>query len=204
MMGRKSGQLSMIFLNVEELIPENHLLRKIDKMVSFDFVYDIAKQYYSNNGRPSIDPVCLLKMLLVGYLYGIRSERRLEEEITLNIAYRWFCGFDLSDSIPDHSVFSQNRKRRFKDESFFQNIFNQIIIECIKNGLVTDENVVSDGSFIPANVAKTSQIEIIKQVEHSTVSYLKVLDEELKATHGYTLPRITWININKVDRKKCN
>jgi transposase len=87
MMGRKSKQLCMIMLDMEDLIPQDHLLRKIKNKIDFDFIYDEAESYYSKIGRPSIDPVCLIKMLLIGYLYGVKSERRLEEEITLNIAY---------------------------------------------------------------------------------------------------------------------
>ena len=94
MMGRQSGQMSMIILDLSELIPENHLLRKIDQMISFDFIYDLVAPYYPTNGRPSVDPVSMFKMLLVGYLYGVKSERRLVQEVQLNIAYRWFCGFD--------------------------------------------------------------------------------------------------------------
>ena len=104
MMGRQSGQMSMIILDLSELIPENHLLRKINQMISFDFIYDLVAPYYRANGRPSVDPVSMFKMLLVGYLYGVKSERRLVQEVQLNIAYRWFCGFELTDKIPDHST----------------------------------------------------------------------------------------------------
>ena len=189
MMGRKSKQLCMIMLDMEELIPQNHLLRKIKANVNFDFIYEEAECYYSKVGRPSIDPVCLMKMLLIGYLYGIRSERRLEEEITLNIAYRWFCGFDLADTIPDHSTFSQNRRRRFTDSDIFRQIFNKIVNDCIETGLVSGETVVSDGSFIPANVSWQSRIEITRLVERSTVDYLQALDEELRNTEGYVPPK---------------
>lgn len=130
----------------------------------------------------------MIKMLLVGYLFGIRSERRLEEEITLNLAYRWFCGFDLMDKIPDHSTFSQNRKRRFQDSQIFRDIFNEIVIQCIEKGIVTGENVVSDGSFIPANVSWESRTEVTTIVEQSTVKYLDVLDEELSQLPGYSQP----------------
>ena len=94
MMGRQSRQTAMIFVDIESLIPENHLLRKIERMVSFDFIYDLLAPYYPATGRPSVDPVSMFKMLLIGYLYVIKSERRLVEEVQLNIAYRWFCGFE--------------------------------------------------------------------------------------------------------------
>ena len=123
MMGRQSRQMAMIFVDMESLIPENHLLRKIDRIVSFDFIYTLLAPYYPAIGRPSIDPVSMFKMLLIGYLYGIRSERRLVEEVRLNIAYRWFCGFELNDTIPDHSTLVKpgcengSRVRSFKKPS---------------------------------------------------------------------------------------
>jgi len=185
MMGRKSKQLCMLILDMEDLIPRDHLLKKIKAAIDFDFIYEDAESYYSKIGRPSIDPVCLMKMLLVGYLYGIRSERRMEEEITLNIAYRWFCGFDLMDTIPDHSTFSQNRRRRFNDSGIFRQIFNRIVRNCIETGLVSGETAVSDGTFIPANVSWESRVEVTKFVEKTTVEYLDALDEELRVTKGY-------------------
>jgi len=137
------------------------------------------------DGRPSVDPVCLVKMLLVGYLYGIRSERKLEEEVTLNIAYRWFCGFELTDPIPDHSVFSQNRRRRFGENTIIKDIFNQIVTRCITEGIVTGEAVVSDGSFLPANVSSSSKTEVLQTVVQSTIKYMDALDTELSTLPGY-------------------
>ena len=201
MMGRKSKQLCMVILDMERLIPQEHLLRKIKAAIDFDFIYEKAESYYSKIGRPSIDPVCLMKMLLIGYLYGIRSERRLEEEITLNIAYRWFCGFDLMDTIPDHSTFSQNRRRRFTDSTIFREIFNSMVGECIESGIVSGETATSDGSFIPANVSWASKIEITKVVEKSTVDYLEALDEDLKKTEGYVPPYPTVIEKKELKSK---
>ena len=106
MMGKNSRQLKMLFIDIDDLVPENHLLKQIDKLVDFEFIYELAAPYYSTKGRKSIDPVTLIKMLLIGYLYGIKSERRLVEEVQVNIAYRWFCGLDLSDNVPEHSLFS--------------------------------------------------------------------------------------------------
>ena len=121
-MGKKNRQLQMAVIDIEDLIPEKHLLRHIDAAIEFEFIYEKAAAYYSSKGRPSIDPICIIKMLLVGYLVGIKSERYLEEEVTLNIAYWWFYGFELGDKIPDHSVFSQNRCRRFTDSSIFSEL----------------------------------------------------------------------------------
>ncbi|MBE3590974.1 MAG: transposase [Firmicutes bacterium] len=106
---------------MEELVPRDHLLRRIDQAVDFSFIYDKVRHLYSeDNGRPSIDPVVLFKMTLIGYLYGIPSERRLEQEVRLNLAYRWFLGLEIDDPVPDHSTFSQNRRRRFHDAGLFQ------------------------------------------------------------------------------------
>ena len=122
MMGRQSKQMAMIFVDMESLIPENHLLRKINRTVSFDFIYDLLEPYYPATGRPSVDPVSMFKMLLIGHLYGIKSERRLVEEVQLNVAYRWFCGFELNDAIPDHSTFSKTRTRKWQQSSLFQKL----------------------------------------------------------------------------------
>ena len=191
MMGKNDGQMQIMIVDMDALVPENHLLKKIDKHIDFSFIYEKAEPYYSKIGRPSIDPVCLIKMLLIGYLYGIKSERRLVEDVALNIAYRWFCGFNLNDKIPDHSLFSQNRRRRFADSTIFNEIFNHIVRLCIEKGIVTGEAVVSDGSFIPANVSESSLIEIQREVEQSTVHYLDVLDDELKRMPGYKEPSTT-------------
>ena len=188
MMGKKDTQMQMMIVNIESLIPQNHLLKKINDSIDFSFIYELAAPYYSNIGRKSIDPVCLIKMLLVGFLYGIKSERRLVEEVSLNIAYRWFCGFDLMDKIPNHSLFSQNRRRRFTDSIIFSQILNHIVRICVEKGIVTGDTVVSDGIFIPANVSDSSIIKIIEQVEKSAIDYLEALDEELRQQEGYKEP----------------
>lgn len=123
MMGRQSGQLSMMILDLSDLIPNNHLLRESSQVISFDFIYEILEPYYPSNGRPSIDPVSMFKMLLVGYLYGIKSERRLVQEIQLNIAYRWFCGFELTDKIPDHSTSAKHACANGMKVAYFKRYF---------------------------------------------------------------------------------
>ena len=152
MMGRIDNQMQLLILDLDSMIPENHLLRQIKNSVNFDFIYEKASSFYSHTGRKSIDPVVMIKMLLIGYLYGIKSERRLEEEVSLNLAYRWFCELDLMQKIPDHSTFSQNRRRRFRDNTLFRDIFNEIIMQCINMGIVSGNTVVADGSFLPGNV----------------------------------------------------
>lgn len=189
MMKREKGkQLEVICMDLSELIPKNHLLKQIDKHISFNFIYDKVSHLYSDKGRASIDPVILIKMLIVGYLYGIKSERRLEEEISLNIAYRWFCGLGISDKVPDHSTFSQNRRRCFNGSGVFKDIFNEIVIKCIIEGLVTGEDVVSDGIFIPANAAKASKVVVLESIKKSTVNYMEELEKELSQIDGYKEP----------------
>ncbi|MCI9139616.1 MAG: transposase [Lachnospiraceae bacterium] len=105
MMGKQSGQIQMVILDIDSMIPEDHLLRRMKNSVNFDCIYEKAAPYYSHVGRKSIAPVVLIKMLLIGYLSGIKSERRLEEEVSLNLAYRWFCGMDLMKSSAYSAVF---------------------------------------------------------------------------------------------------
>jgi len=185
MMGKQSGQQEMIFIDMESMIPKNHLLRRIEKLVDFSFIYDKASEYYAEKGRPSADPVLLIKMLLIGYLYGIKSERRLEQEVNLNIAYRWFCGLRLSDRVPDHSTFSQNRRRRFRDGCFIKTIFVEIVKLCVDNNLVDGQCVVCDGTFLPSEVSAKSGIIIEQVIEKSMQSYLDELDKELTMQPGY-------------------
>ena len=127
-------------------------------------------------------------MLLIGYLYGIKSERRLVEEISLNLAYRWFCDIDLMQKVPEHSIFSQNRKRRFKDASIFREIFSEIVMQCIKQNIVSGEIGVADGSFLPSNVSWSSRYEAVESIKHSTTKYMEELDAELAAMPGYSEP----------------
>ena len=188
MMGRQSRQTAMIFVDIESLIPETHLLRKIERMVSFDFIYDLLAPYYPATGRPSVDPVSMFKMLLIGYLYGIKSERRLVEEVQLNIAYRWFCGFELDDTIPNHSTFSKTRTRKWQQSDLFQKAFYEIVKQCIDSGLIDGEAMAADGSYIPANVSRESWINVEIEVEQSMQSYLDSLDEELSNQPGFKKP----------------
>ena len=151
MMGRQSRQTAMIFVDIESLIPETHLLRKIERMVSFDFIYDLLAPYYPATGRPSVDPVSMFKMLLIGYLYGIKSERRLVEEVQLNIAYRWFCGFELDDTIPNHSTFSKTRTRKWQQSDLFQKAFYEIVKQCIDSGLDCKHGILTGVDVYSAN-----------------------------------------------------
>lgn len=138
-------------------MPENHFLRRLDKLVSFNFVRDITRDYYSHTGKPSIDPVVLVKMLLVGYLFDIRSERKLIEEITLNLAYRWYIGYDLDEEIPNHSIFSKARARFGK--KIFSEIFAQILKTAIAYGIVTKDGILIDSSIVKADASAGSIVD---------------------------------------------
>ena len=201
MMGRQSGQMSMMILDLSELIPANHLLRQINQIISFDFIYDLVAPYYPANGRPSVDPVSMFKMLLVGYLYGIKSERRLVQEIQLNIAYRWFCGFELTDKIPNHSTFSKTRLRKWNESHLFQQVFLEIIRRCVKSGLVDGKELAADGTYLPANVSKDSWIDMEVETELSMQSYLDRLDEELSKQPGFKKPAAKTIKKRRTTSK---
>ena len=124
----ENKQIKFHMITIENLVPENHFLRRLNRLVDFSFIYEETQDYYcKKNGRPSIDPVVLIKYLLIGFLYGIASERRIEQEIQVNMAYRWFLGLDLDERVPDHSTISQNRRRRFRGENVIRRLFEQVL-----------------------------------------------------------------------------
>lgn len=188
MMGKHSEQTQMVILDIDSMIPGDHLLRKIKNCANFDFIYEKGAPYYSHAGRRSIDPVILIKMLLVGYLYGIKSERRPGEEVSLNLACRWFCGIGLTQKVPDHSTFSQNRRRRFQDAGIFRETFNGIVLQCMQLGIVSGETGVANGSFLPSNASWDSRYEAVETVNRSTIKYMAELEEELASMPGYRKP----------------
>ena len=129
------GELIYDF-NLEKHIPAEHLLRQIDQFLDFTELRRHLKAYYSTTGRPSVDPELMMRMLIIGYCYGIRSERRLCEEVHFNLVYRWFCRLGLEGEVPDHSTFSKNRHGRFRDSEAFRFVFEQVLSRCIDEGLV--------------------------------------------------------------------
>jgi transposase len=135
MMGQQERTEPLFYyFRLEDQIPEDHLLRLIDQHVDLSFVRERLKPFYSSTGRPSIDPEVLLRLLLVGYLYGITSERRLLEEVQMHLAYRWFTRLDLDQEIPDHSTFSKNRHGRFRQSGIFREVFEEIVRRCLAVG----------------------------------------------------------------------
>ena len=159
MMGQHSRSESLFYyFRIEDQVPENHLLRLLDRHISFDFVREKLKDSYSDTGRPSIDPELLLRILLIGYLYGVTSERKLVEELQMHLAWRWFTGLSFDQEIPHHSTFSKNRHGRFLESNLFQELFEAIVDRCMEAGLVEGEHLSVDGSFLLANASRLSRI----------------------------------------------
>ena len=159
MMGQHSrSEAWFYYFRLEDQVPETHLLRLIDKHISFAFVREKLKESYSDTGRPSIDPELLLRILLIGYLYGITSERKLVEELRMHLAWRWFTGLGFDQEIPHHSTFSKNRHGRFQESKLFEPLFEEIVRQCVGAGLVQGTHLSVDGSFVEANAAKESRI----------------------------------------------
>lgn len=171
---------------LEELVPQEHLLRKIDKYIDFSFINEICRPYYSGEtGRPAVEPEIMFRMLFIGYLYGIRSERQLIEDIKVNIAYRWFLGYNIADKIPDASVIWQNRIRRFNGTDIPQQIFDQIVKQAIQHGLVSGKVLYTDSTHLKANANKNKYIEAEVAVEPQ--AYLEELNRAInedRITHG--------------------
>lgn len=165
----------MELVTLDQLVPEDHLLRKIDKTISFRFIYEKVEHLYcKDNGRPPVDPVLLFKMMFLGYLYGIRSERRLEQEVQVNVAYRWFLGLGLNDRIPDHSTISRNRTERFAGTGIFQEVFDEIVLQAIRKGIIDGRTLYTDSTHIKASANKHRFSK--KKVKKSNRAYLEDLD----------------------------
>ncbi len=180
----KQHTLEMVTL--EELVPQDHLLRAIDRHIDFEFIREAtAPMYCENNGRPAIDPVLLFKMLFIGYLFGVRSERQLVKEVQVNVAYRWFLGLNLTDKVPDASTFSQNRRRRFEGTDIEQVIFDEIVEQALENGLIGGKALYTDSTHLKANANKHRHST--HEVAVAPMAYLEELNEAIEAdrrAHG--------------------
>jgi len=171
-------------VQLEEMVPEDHILRKIDRWIDFSFMEEKSRGLYSNRGRPSIDPEVLLRMLVVGYLHGIISERRLCEEVHLNLAYRWFCRLTLEDRVPDHSTFSKNRHGRAGWSELIRDSFTEVVRQAIELGVVRGAHLSVDATTIKADASMDSLEPIV--VELSSDEYLAKMDEESGRGGGST------------------
>jgi transposase len=184
MMGERQVQQDALFygFSLERHVPEKHLLRSIDRFVELDGLRQELAPFYSEMGRPSIDPELLIRMLIVGYCFGIRSERRLCEEVHLNLAYRWFCRLGLDGEVPDHSTFSKNRHGRFRDSDLLRRLFETVLQRCIDEGLVGGEGFAVDASLIQADASDRTRIEGAAGLPpdatgRAVAEYLAVLDD---------------------------
>lgn len=161
MMGQQSGLQERLFyeFRLDDWVPVDHLLRKIDAVLDLSDLRRELAPFYSHTGRPSIDPELMIRMLLVGYCYGLRSERRLCDETHLNLAYRWFCRLGLEGAVPDHSTFSKNRHGRFRESALFRRLFEQVVARCMRAGLVGGEGFAIDASVIEADASSGRKVD---------------------------------------------
>lgn len=229
MMGHHARSEALFYyFRLDDQVPATHLLRLIDKHVSFELVRQRLKDSYSETGRPSIDPELLLRILLIGYLYGITSERKLVEELRMHLAWRWFTGLGFDQEIPHHSTFSKNRHGRFQESKLFEELLEQIVRQCVEVGLVAGKHLSVDGSFVEANAAKESRIPREQLAEaaqvHQTVrQYLQEVEQQnpveepvheqeqvsttdpdsTYATKGGTPARLGYYNNYLVDNASC-
>src|SRR5215510_11941114 len=192
MMGRQADDQRQLFylFNLEDRIPPDHLLRRINPIVA-EVLADLREKlanFYSDTGRPSIDPELMMRMLLVGYCYGFRSERRLCEEVKLHLAYRWFCKLDLDDKVPHHSTFSVNRLGRFRESNILRHVFERVVAACMAAGLVKGEGFAIDASVMEANASRYHGVppdEIdwsdAQKQKRAVAEYLDAVDAEAKA-----------------------
>jgi len=184
MMGHRQVEQAALFyeFSLDRHVPADHLLRSIDRFVELGELRRELAPFYSTLGRPSIDPELMIRMLIVGYCFGIRSERRLCEEVHLNLAYRWFCRLGLDGDVPDHSTFSKNRHGRFRESDLLRRVFEIVLRRCIREGLVGGEGFAVDASLIKAEANRQNGIEGDKGLPpeatgRAVEEYLAVLDD---------------------------
>jgi transposase len=196
MMGQRTVRQNALFygFSLEDHVPQDHLLRSIDRFVELSGIRRQLEPYYSMIGRPSIDPELMIRMLLIGYVCGIRSERRLCQEVSLNLAHRWFCRLDLNDPVPDHSTFSKNRHGRFRDSDLLRKLFEVSVRRCMAEGIVDGEGFAVDASMIRADAHRQHGVATSADLdpEHATravAEYLAVLDDAAFAAATDVAPK---------------
>src|SRR4249919_1679574 len=194
MMGHRQVEQAALFyeFSLERHVPADHLLRSIDRFVELGVLRSELAEFYSNLGRPSVDPELMIRMLLVGYCFGIRSERRLCEEVHLNLAYRWFCRLGLDGVVPDHSTFSKNRHGRFRDSDLLRKVFETTVRRCVTEALVGGEGFAVDASMIKADANLQRGVPgeeglPAEAASHAVREYLAVLDD---AAFGAATPLV--------------
>lgn len=179
MMGQKGYEEKLFYgFSLTQRVPEGHLARQLDRVIDLSFVRPLVGKYYSHTGQPSVDPVVLFKTMLLGYLYGITSERRLAEECSLNMAFMWYLGYDLDEPTPNHSVISKARARYGKE--VFERFFQEVLSVCVKRGLVKGEKVFADSTLISANASLKSIVPKAeaREVQYTPREYVEKVFEE--------------------------
>lgn len=188
MMTRRNGiQQTFCVVTLDSLVPQDHYLRDVVRLVDFSFIYDLVAPLYSAVGAPSLDPVLVIKMLLLGFMDGIDSERKLCEQVKVNMAYRWFLGLDFYDPTPEHSAFSQLRKRKFQGTKIFEQIFSNIVKQCIEYGLIDGKLLMTDSTHIRANAANKEHIRVVV-VPETPSDYLNRLNARAEMEGIYPVP----------------
>src|ERR1700691_3508657 len=196
MMGPRQVERGVLFYNfsLDAHVPADHLLRSIDRFVDLSELRRELAPFYSTLGRPSIDPELMIRMLVVGYCFGIRSERRLCEEVHLNLAYRWFCRLGLDGDVPNHSTFSKNRHGRFRDCDLLRRVFETVLQRCIAEGLVGGEAFALDASLSKADANRQTGIEgetwlPPEALDRAVKAFLAVLDVEAFGAAPIVVPK---------------
>jgi transposase len=199
MMGRSSQDQGQLFysFNLDEIVPDDHLVRAIADVLDLSWVRAELAPHYSQIGRPSIDPLLMIRMLIIGYVFAIRSERALCREVQLNLAYRWFCGLGIEDKLPDHSAFSRARNERFRESDIFRQVFERVVGTCIAAGLVGGEGFAVDASLIQADANKHRSIsgaEWNKDIDperarRAVKEYLTTLDDPIYGAASEVMPK---------------
>jgi transposase len=186
MMGELPPDQNNLFYDfcLDQHVPPDHLLRQISQVLDLGDLRQHLRSYYSHTGRPSIDPELMIRMLIVGYCYGIRSERRLCEEVHLNLAYRWFCGLGLEDEVPNHSTFSKNRHGRFRDSDTLRFLFEEVVRRCVVEGLVGGQGFATDASIIKADANRQKGIPVGEGVNWEPEQVTRPVREYLEALDG--------------------
>jgi len=188
MMGRLESSQDRFFYNfcLDDVVPSDHLVRRIDAVLDLSWLHGELDSYYSQTGRPSIDPELMIRMMIIGYVFVIRSERQLCSDVQVNLAYRWFCRLGLEDTVPDHSVFSRARHERFRESDVFRQVFETVVDACIREGLVGGQSLSVDASYIKADVDQIKRVpgdEPIdwpddKEASRAVTEYLDALDQD--------------------------
>jgi len=199
MMGRLNQDQGQLFYSfcLADAVPDDHPIREIAAVLNLKWVYAELAPHYPRMGRPSVDPVLMLRMLLIGYLFAIRSERALCREVKVNLAYRWFCGLSIEDKIPDHSAFCRARNERFRDSNLFRQVFERVVEDCIAAGLVGGEGFAVDASLIAADANKQRSIagpqwqmpDDPETASRAVKEYLATLDDAAFGVASEVMPK---------------